>query len=98
MNKKRKFLTDTYYSPKHTIYNNIEYIPINGHYISGFIVGDGCLSLHTGKIFGTMHLYITQHINNKILMENIATYFKSTFKVYSGHINDIQINIGGAKT
>lgn len=34
-----------YYSPNHTIENNIDYIPIDGHYINGFIAGEGIVKL-----------------------------------------------------
>jgi hypothetical protein len=88
MNTKRDFSQFNSYSPSHTKKGNIDYISLNGHYISGFIAGDGCLSLslntHPCKHFGTMHLSISQHINNRLLMESIADYFKSPSKVYSG--------------
>jgi hypothetical protein len=97
MNIGRKFTTDVYYSPNHTIVNNINYIPINGHYINGFIAGDGCFILGMGKIFGVMYLSISQHRNNRLLMESIAKYFKSPTKVYTGRPNGIQINLGGVQ-
>jgi hypothetical protein len=97
MNRGRKFYEGIYYSPNHTIENNIDYIPINGHYVNGFIAGDGCLNLHMGKIFGTMHLYISQHINNKLLMESIAKYFKSPKKVYLVCSKYIQVNLGSVQ-
>ena len=77
MNTGRKFSVNMY-SPNHTQENHIGYIPINGHYINGFIAGDGCLILHLGKSFGTMHLCISQHKNNRLLMESIVRYFKIT--------------------
>ena len=97
MNTGRKFSIDVYYSPNHTIENNIDYIPIDGHYINGFIAGDGCFILSMGKTFGTMYLSISQHKNNRLLMESIAKYFKSPSKVYLGRLNDIQINLGGVQ-
>lgn len=97
MNTGRKFPVDEYYSPNHTKENNINYIPIDGHYINGFIAGDGCLTLSLGKIFGTMHLCISQHKNNILLMKSIAKYFKSPSRVYSGRSKDIQINLGSVQ-
>lgn len=97
MNTGREFPVDVYYSPNHTKENNKDYIPINAHYINGFIAGDGCLILHLGKHFGTMHLCISQHRNNRLLMESIATYFESISKVYITRPNEIQINLGGVK-
>ncbi len=80
-----------YYSPNHTKENSINYIPIDGHYINGFIAGDGCLILRLGMSFVIMRLSITQHKNNRSLMDSIAKYFKSPWNVYSGRPNDIQI-------
>jgi hypothetical protein len=97
MNTGRIFSENIYYSPNHTKENNIDYIPIDAHYINGFITGDGCLVLHMGKNFGSMYLSISQHKNNRLLMESIAKYFKSPSKVYFGRPNDIQINLGGVQ-
>lgn len=77
MNSYREFSSSTYYSPDHTKEGNINYIPINGHYINGFIAGDGCLGLDMDKHFGYMHLSISQHKNNRLLLESIVNYFKS---------------------
>jgi hypothetical protein len=74
MNKNREF-TEEYYSPKHTKDNNIDYILLDGHYINGFIAGDGSLMLHQGTKFGVMSLDITQHRNNRLLINSIAKYF-----------------------
>ncbi len=41
-------------------------------------MGDGCLLLNLGKHFGTIHLCISQHKNNKLLTESIAKYFKNS--------------------
>ncbi len=53
---------------------------INPNYISGFVSGDGTFSLVTGpesfhKGFGRTILGITQHVNNKLLLEAILNYF-----------------------
>jgi hypothetical protein len=42
-----------------------------------------------------MRLSITQHKNNRSLMDSIAKYFKSPSNVYSGRPNDIQIILSG---
>lgn len=98
MNTGREFPVDVYYSPNHTKEDSIEYIPITGHYINGFIAGDGCLSLNLkGRRFGSMYLSIGQHINNRLLLESIRKFFKNTSKVYSNGINMLQINFTGIK-
>jgi len=96
MNTGRNF-TLNFYSPNHTKENNKNYMPQNGHYVSGFIAGDGCLNLNQGKLFGTMYLSISQHKNNRLLMESIAKYFESPSKVYPGRANDLQILLGGVQ-
>lgn len=48
-------------------------MPINGHYINGFIAGDGCLAFNTKDVnFGRMSWQISQHNNNKLLLLSIA--------------------------
>ena len=86
------------YSPIHTIYNNIEYIPINGNYINGFIAGDGCLALNIKDVnFCRMSLQISQHKNNKNLLASIANYFKSPTKLYYHDTNSLQLTLAGIK-
>jgi hypothetical protein len=97
MNTGREFTADVKYSPDHTKENSINYIPMEGHYINGFIAGDGCLILNLGKNFGIMRLCITQHKNNRLLMDSIAIYFKSPSKVYFGRPNDVQIILSGTQ-
>jgi LAGLIDADG endonuclease len=97
MNRGRKFSIDNLYSPDHTKENNTNYIPLDGHYVNGFIAGDGCLILQLGKTFGIMNLSISQHINNRLLMESIAKYFKSSSKIYIGRPKDIQIILNGVQ-
>jgi hypothetical protein len=98
MNTGREFPVDVYYSPNHTKESKMDYVPLNGHYVNGFIAGDGCLSLNLkGSRFGYMYLSIGQHINNRLLLESIAKYFKNTSKVYSNGINMLQINFCGAR-
>ena len=82
---------------KHTLKNNSKYIPINGHYVSGFIAGDGCLYLRTKSNFGSMGIQISQHLNNYILIREIADYFKLGLKVSPHGKASIQITIGGKK-
>lgn len=97
MNKGREFSANDYYSPNHTKENCINYMPIDGHYINGFIEGDGSLILQLGKVFGIMRLCITQHINNRALMDSIAKYFKSSSNVYLGRPYDVQIILSGTQ-
>lgn len=97
MNSYRKH-SSFIYSPMHTKEDSRYYIPLNGHYINGFIAGDGCLSINLkGKRFGYMYLNVSQHKNNKLLMESIAKYFKNTAKVYSYDINMLQIHLSGVR-
>lgn len=79
MNTGRKFYIEDLYSPDHPKDNNIHYIPLDGHYINGFIAGDGCLFLHMGNIFGFMHLSISQHKNNILLMKSMGVKKKFFF-------------------
>ena len=77
---------------------NFNYIPLNGHFINGFIAGDGCLTLSLkNKNFGRMSLQITQHINNKLLLVSIANYFKSLSKVYPHGPKSLQLTLSGIK-
>jgi hypothetical protein len=86
------------YSPSHAVIGNLDYIPLSGHYINGFIAGDGCLALNTKDVgFGRMFLQISQSKNNKNLLLSIATYFKSPSKVYYHDSNSIQLNLRGIK-
>jgi hypothetical protein len=84
MNNYREFSSSNYYSPDHAKENNINYIPLSGHYVNGFIAGDGCLTLDMDKHFGSMHLSISQHKNNLLLIKSIVNYFKLPLKVSPG--------------
>ena len=96
INSYREFTID--YSPIHTIESNSEYIPINGHYINGFIAGDGCLALNTKDVnFCRMSLQISQHKNNRLLLLSIANYFKSPDKLYYHDTNSVQLTLAGIK-
>ena len=96
MNSYRKFSKE--YCPVHTIENNPLYIPLSGHYINGFIAGDGCLALNTkDKGFGRMSLQVSQHKNNKIFLFSLANYFKSPNKVYYHDTNSVQLTLSGIK-
>jgi len=98
MNSYRQFSLNMPYQPIHTISNNEDFIPLNGHYVNGFIAGDGCLSLSLlDKSFCKMSLQISQHTNNKILMESIANYFESPSSVYRHDKDSIQISIRAKK-
>lgn len=95
MNTYREFPIE--YCPKHTIEDNYEYIAINGHYINGFIAGDGCLNLNTKDIsFATMSIKISQHKNNRLLLVSIFNYFKSSSKIYQ-NTSSMQITLSGHK-
>ena len=63
MNSYRKDFSNI--PPSHTIKDSPNYIPINGHFINGFIAGDGSLYLRTKVNFGSMGIQISQHVNNK---------------------------------
>jgi hypothetical protein len=95
MNSYRKFPIE--YSPIHAIESDPEYIPINGHYINGFIAGDGCLALDTKANFARMSLQISQDKNNRLLLLSIAKFFKSPNKIYYHDVNSLQITLGGIK-
>lgn len=95
MNKNREFPKE-YYSPEHTKEKYIGYIPLDGHYINGFIAGDGSLMLHQGTKFGLMSLDITQHRNNRLLMDSLAKYFESPSKVRRGRVNDVRLVLIGS--
>ena len=96
MNSYRKLSKE--YCPIHTIEKYSLYVPLNGHYINGFIAGDGCLAFNTKDIgFGRMSLQISQHKNNKILLLSIANYFKSPNKVYYHETNSVQLTLSGIK-
>jgi hypothetical protein len=98
MNTYRKFLESDCYSPNYDLEKNINFKPLNGHYVNGFIAGDGCLALSLrNKSFGKMSLQISQHINNKLLLICIANYFKSPSKVYPHGPKSLQISLNGIK-
>ena len=86
------------YSPSHAITSNSNYIPLDGHYINGFIAGDGCLALNTKDAnFARMSLQISQHRNNRLLLLSMANYFKSPSKIYYHDTNSIQLTLSGTK-
>ena len=51
---------------------DFNYLSLNGHYINGFIAGDGSIGLTTNldnlTKFGTIFVSFSQHINNYILI------------------------------
>lgn len=83
--------------PVHTEKGNPEYIMINGHYINGFIAGDGSLYLRTKSNFGSMGVQISQHINNSHLMREIADFFNPALKISVHGKDSVQITLGGMK-
>ena len=67
---------------------------MNGHYINGFIAVDAYLTLSMGNNhFGTIHFIISQHVNNRSLIESIANYFNPSIKVRLGRYKDVQIHL-----
>lgn len=79
-------------------FNNDNFIPLNGHYVNGFIARNGCLALNLkNNNFCNMCLQISQHINNKLLLESKANYFKSSSKVYRYNKNSLQVSLKGIK-
>jgi hypothetical protein len=96
MNTYREFTEE--YCPLHTIESNPKYIPINGHYINGFIAGDGCLAFSTkDKNFARMSLQISQHKYNRLLLLSIVIFFKYPDKIYYHDLNSLQITLSGKK-
>lgn len=85
--------------PAHTIKDNLNYIPLDGNYVNGFIAGDGCLFLRTKSNFGTMGIQISQHVINSPLMKEIIDFFKLDLNVYSHGkgTKSVQITLGGKK-
>jgi len=60
----------------------------NAYYISGFVSGDGSFSVVTGPNsfhsgFGQTVFLITQHINNKLLLEHIMKYLNIGYLGFS---------------
>ena len=82
--------------------NTSEYIPLDPNYISGFLAGDGYLSL-ISKIdspsFGRMKIGFTQHQNNYLLLQSIKDYFNINNLVIS-KVNEkaISLNCGSEDT
>jgi hypothetical protein len=95
MNRYRKDYSN--FPPSHTIKDSPNYIPINGHFINGFIAGDGSLYLRTTANFGSMGIQISQHVNNKPLMREVADYFNTNIKINNHGKDAIQITVGGKK-
>lgn len=83
--------------PKHTTDNDPDYTSINGHYINGFIAGDGSLFLKTKTNFASMGIQISQHKNNIPLIKEIANYFNPTIPIVVHGKDSIQITISGDK-
>ena len=86
--------------PVHTIKDNLDYIPMNGNYLNGFIAGDGCLFLKTKSNFGTMGVQISQHTINSNILREIVDFFKLDLNVYnhSKGKKSVQITLGGKNT
>lgn len=85
--------------PIHTIKGNSVFIPLDGHYINGFIAGDGCLYMRTKSNFGSMGIQISQHVNNSCLIREILDYFQPDLNIFSHGKGkkSIQITMGGKR-
>lgn len=81
------------YQPDHAKLGSPNYVPLDPNYISGFVTGDGHFSLTTNvdlKTFGTIQFGVSQHINNKLLLDSFPSIlgikdntFYKTKKMYS---------------
>ena len=95
MNSYRKYYSNL--PPSHTIKDCPSYMPSYGHFINGFIAGDGSLYLRTTANFGSMGIQISQHINNKPVMREIADYFYTNININNHSKDAIPITVGGKK-
>jgi hypothetical protein len=82
--------------------NTPGYIPLDPNYISGFLAGDGYLSLITkidSPSFGRIKIGFTQHQDNYLLLQSIKDYFDVNNLVIS-KVNDkaISLNCGSEDT
>lgn len=80
MNTKRKNFPDGFgLSIENWREKDIEYLTLNGHYINGFLAGDGSIGLITNlnniSTFGTILISFTQHVNNYVLIASVLRYF-----------------------
>jgi hypothetical protein len=78
------------------------YIPLDPNYISGFLAGDGYLSL-ISKIdspsFGRMRIGLTQHQDNYLLLQSIRDYFNiDNFVITKTNNKAISLNSGSEDT
>lgn len=98
MNKKRILLEP--YQPNHTLLNSPDFIPLSGHYISGFTVGDGCFSFSqsTGKTFGSFYFSIGQHRNNSLLLKSFLPLLGLNDNSLYTYNNLSKINISSRNT
>lgn len=98
MNRSRINLED--HLPSHCNKNSNNYIPINGNYISGFIAGDGCISIYPSSLtldnskFCDIYISLTQHKNNLFLMNEIKDYFNLNNKLSIYPNNTVRLLIG----
>jgi hypothetical protein len=81
---------------------NSEFVELNPNYISGFLVGDGYLSL-ISKIdspsFGKIKIGFTQHANNLLLLQSIKDYLNIENLVISNTGEKaISLNCGSKQT
>ena len=85
MNRSRISLED--YLPLHCNKAGGNYIPIDGNYISGLIVGDGSIGIYPGSLtfnnknFCSIYLGITQHKKDINLMNEVKDFFNLNNKI-----------------
>lgn len=97
MNRSRIGLED--YLPSYCNKNSHDYIPINGNYISGFIAGDGSISIYPSTLtlenskFCKIFISLTQHKNNLLLMNEIKDFFNINNKLNIYPNNTIRLLI-----
>jgi hypothetical protein len=82
--------------------NTPGYIPLDPNYISGFLTGDGYLSLVTkidSPSFGRMRIGLTQHQDNYLLLQSIKDYFNvDNFIISKTNNKAISLNCGSEGT
>lgn len=85
MNRSRVYPLN--YQPDHTIPSHPSFIPLDGNYISGFVSGDGCITItpsnlkKTSKHFAYPWFNIAQHSNNFLLLESFKEFFSNISKI-----------------
>lgn len=80
---------------------DIKILPLNGHYINGFLAGDGSLILLTNlnnmETFGKIIVSFTQHLENYILMASVLRYFSPKLNPSKQSVSSVVGSVGGLK-